>query len=37
LAERYFGEETTRTRWQEYLRYEADMLQNMTVRGDRMH
>jgi tRNA 2-(methylsulfanyl)-N6-isopentenyladenosine37 hydroxylase len=37
LAERYFGEEATRTRWQEYLHYEAGVLAEMTPRGDRMH
>jgi tRNA 2-(methylsulfanyl)-N6-isopentenyladenosine37 hydroxylase len=37
LAEQYFGPEKTRTRWQQYLRHEADILQNMEVRGDRMH
>lgn len=37
LAERYFGEEKTRQRWQEYLRHEAVLMQTMEVRGDRMH
>jgi tRNA-(ms[2]io[6]A)-hydroxylase len=37
LAEQYFGPEKTRERWLEYLRYEAELLQQMEVRGDRMH
>jgi tRNA 2-(methylsulfanyl)-N6-isopentenyladenosine37 hydroxylase len=37
LAERYFGVEMTRSRWQQYLAHEAQVLQNMEVRGDRMH
>jgi tRNA-(ms[2]io[6]A)-hydroxylase len=37
LAELYFGKEAARSRWQEYLRYEAGVLKEMEVRGDRMH
>jgi tRNA-(ms[2]io[6]A)-hydroxylase len=37
LAERYFGEDRTRARWKEYLAYEAGVLKDMEVRGDRMH
>ena len=37
LAERYFGKEKTRDRWKEYLVHEAGILENMEVRGDRMH
>lgn len=37
LCEKYFGFERTRSRWLEYLRYEADVLKKMEVRGDRMH
>lgn len=37
LAELYFGKEKTRARWQEYLRHEAHILQNLTPRGDRIH
>lgn len=37
LAERYFGKEKTRNRWKEYLAHEASILENMEVRGDRMH
>lgn len=37
LAELYFGKERTRARWQEYLRYEAEIMQSITPRGDRIH
>lgn len=37
LAENYFGKEKTRARWQEYLRHEAGIMQNLPARGDRMH
>lgn len=37
LAEAYFGKEKTRERWLEYLRYEADIMQRLPARGDRMH
>lgn len=37
LAELYFGKERSRLRWLEYLRHEAEILRNLTVRGDRMH
>lgn len=37
LAELYFGKERTRARWQEYLRYEAEVMQKLEPRGDRMH
>jgi tRNA 2-(methylsulfanyl)-N6-isopentenyladenosine37 hydroxylase len=37
LAEEYFGKETAWNRWQEYLRHEASIMQNLEVRGDRMH
>lgn len=37
LAELYFGKEKTWERWQEYLRYEADVMASLTPRGDRMH
>jgi tRNA 2-(methylsulfanyl)-N6-isopentenyladenosine37 hydroxylase len=37
LAEQYFGVEITRSRWKEYLVHEAAILENMEVRGDRMH
>ncbi|MCC7245873.1 MAG: tRNA-(ms[2]io[6]A)-hydroxylase [Saprospiraceae bacterium] len=37
LAEQYFGKERAWNRWQEYLRYEAEIMQNLPRRGDRMH
>lgn len=37
LARKYFGREKVDNRWKEYLAYEADLLSNMEVRGDRMH
>lgn len=37
LASEYFGKEKTWNRWQEYLRAEAEIMQNLTPRGDRMH
>ena len=37
LAELYFGKERVRARWLEYLRHEADIMQNLVPRGDRMH
>ncbi len=37
LAKRYGGEERVKARWQEYLDKEAEILEEMTLRGDRMH
>lgn len=37
LAILYFGEERTRTRWQEYLRHEAKVMTELSPRGNRMH
>lgn len=37
LAEGYFGKEKTRRRWLEYLHYEAEIMQRIKPRGDRMH
>ena len=37
LAELYFGKERVRLRWQEYLRQEAEIMETLEVRGDRMH
>lgn len=37
LANEYFPEEKVRNRWQEWLKMEAEILQNIEVRGDRMH
>jgi tRNA 2-(methylsulfanyl)-N6-isopentenyladenosine37 hydroxylase len=37
LAEAYFGKEKTWARWQEYLLYEASIMDTLELRGDRMH
>lgn len=37
LAERYFGKEKSWSRWQEYLRHEAEIMSALPARGDRMH
>ena len=37
LAETYLPKEKVRTRWKEWLAYEADVMLNMEVRGDRVH
>jgi tRNA-(ms[2]io[6]A)-hydroxylase len=37
LATLYFGKEKTWARWQEYLNAEAEIMQQLTPRGDRMH
>jgi len=37
LAKRYFDEAKVKQRWQEYLDYEAQIMERLEVRGDRMH
>ncbi len=37
LAKQYFDEEKVRIRWQEYLQREADIMEELELRGDRMH
>jgi tRNA-(ms[2]io[6]A)-hydroxylase len=37
LAETYVDKPTVRKRWQEWLTYEAGVMQKLDVRGDRMH
>ena len=37
LAKKYCGEERVKIRWQEYLDHEIFILENLEVRGDRMH
>jgi len=37
LAKRYSDEEKVRKRWKAYLEYEAEVLEKMELRGDRMH
>ena len=37
LAEHYIPKTTVRKRWQEWLKYETDVVKNLEVRGDRVH
>ena len=37
LAELYFGKERSRSRWKEYLDFEAGVMERLEARGDRMH
>ena len=37
LAETYIDKEKVRKRWAEWLKYEADVIDNLEVRGDRIH
>ncbi|WP_297337085.1 tRNA-(ms[2]io[6]A)-hydroxylase [Algoriphagus sp.] len=37
LAKHYQDESLVNQRWQEWLEYEAQVLKNMEIRGDRMH
>ncbi|MBI5858786.1 MAG: tRNA-(ms[2]io[6]A)-hydroxylase [Sphingobacteriales bacterium] len=37
LAETYIDKEKARRRWNEWLEYEAGVIKNLTVRGDRIH
>jgi tRNA-(ms[2]io[6]A)-hydroxylase len=37
LAEYYFDKEKVRLRWKQWLHFEAGVMSNLTVRGDRMH
>lgn len=37
LAETYLPKEKVRSRWQEWLAYEAEIMKSLEVRGDRMH
>ena len=37
LAEKYLDKEVVRNRWKEWLAYEAEMMESMEVRGDRIH
>ncbi|MGH1434848.1 MAG: tRNA-(ms[2]io[6]A)-hydroxylase [Lewinella sp.] len=37
LARKYFGEERANARWQEYLTKEAEIMEELDLRGDRMH
>jgi tRNA 2-(methylsulfanyl)-N6-isopentenyladenosine37 hydroxylase len=37
LAEHYINKEKVRERWSEWLKYEAGIIQEIEVRGDRIH
>ena len=37
LAETYIDKEKVRRRWSQWLEYEAVIMKNLTVRGDRIH
>ncbi|HEU5163947.1 MAG TPA: tRNA-(ms[2]io[6]A)-hydroxylase [Chitinophagaceae bacterium] len=37
IAETYIDKEKARKRWAEWLKYEADVINNLEVRGDRIH
>ena len=37
LAETYINKEKVRKRWAEWLTYEAEVIKNLKVRGDRIH
>ncbi len=37
LAKQYAGEEKVKIRWQEYLTREAEIMEELELRGDRMH
>jgi tRNA 2-(methylsulfanyl)-N6-isopentenyladenosine37 hydroxylase len=37
LAEGYFARERVRDRWKEWLKYEAEMMREFEIRGDRIH
>lgn len=37
LAETYVDKEKVRHRWKEWLEYEAEIIQTITIRGDRIH
>jgi tRNA-(ms[2]io[6]A)-hydroxylase len=37
LAETYMDKEKVRVRWSEWLKYEAEVIKDLGVRGDRIH
>jgi tRNA-(ms[2]io[6]A)-hydroxylase len=37
LAKKYIEPEYVKTRWQQFLEFEAELIQTMEYRGDRMH
>ncbi len=37
LAEHYISKTKVRNRWQEWLKYESEIIENLELRGDRVH
>ena len=37
LAETYVAKEKARLRWQQWLQFEAEVMKELAVRGDRIH
>jgi tRNA 2-(methylsulfanyl)-N6-isopentenyladenosine37 hydroxylase len=37
LAETYVDKNKVRNRWAEWLQYEADIIKELAIRGDRIH
>jgi tRNA-(ms[2]io[6]A)-hydroxylase len=37
LADHYIDKEKVRKRWREWLHYEAQVIESLEVRGDRIH
>ena len=37
LSELYIDKEKVRKRWKQWLKYEASIIQEMELRGDRIH
>ena len=37
LADTYLPKQTVRNRWKEWIEYETEVMQNLEVRGDRIH
>jgi tRNA-(ms[2]io[6]A)-hydroxylase len=37
LAETYIEKEKVRKRWKEWLRFEAEIIRDLELRGDRIH
>lgn len=37
LANTYISKEKVKKRWEEWLKYEKEVMKNLTVRGDRIH
>ena len=37
LAEHYLPKETVRTRWQQWLTFEKELMNSSEIRGDRIH